>query len=522
MDTVSIIGQSFSALLALVFITIFLNTLIRRYLLKPTWPSQSRCTSTSRRLGKFEETMEIFSNERQGCTNSCYVMMLQSKEKLEESLIRKTLIRLAKRQPMLRAITKTVSNCSWFGSSSECYFEIIEPASVGDMINITKSDLRASQWQKSWVDIATKSVGAGLLWKLVLFSEEYLSDSENYLNTIVIRVNHCIVDGMSGMKLCKQFLNHLNSFSEDPRVHNEIVPSLELCPSFYEMIYNTQPWSLWKYLQETLGLYFIIKVLKRITLHISLISKPENPHQFFMMQPKSEGRDLRCKIFSESETLQIRKVCKSKGATVTGALMASAYFALCKLIESEGVTKPQELMQLFAVNGLRVCNSKPPEEYVGNFFLSEMLPMPYVSSENDFWATSQEATKGIQNIIKERGKDLSKHLAEYVIWTPREMVEEVLSPNNSSKELLNYVSSAGAFTFSDDDEMSTFKLQSCLFYSIPYAFSSFSCHFNTTVNGKMAWVIVCSDFVQPTIEDQFVNLCFDTFQKEIHCQSQEP
>ena len=80
------------------------------------------------------------------------------------------------------------------------------------MINLTTSDLQASQWQKAWHDIVIRRLETGLLWQAILFTEEYLPNmSNNYLNTIIFRVNHCIIDGVSGMQLCKQFLSNLLS-----------------------------------------------------------------------------------------------------------------------------------------------------------------------------------------------------------------------------------------------------------------------------------------------------------------------
>jgi hypothetical protein len=468
-------------------------------------------------LGKFEESMEIFSNERQGTTNSCYVITLHSKKELKESLVRDALLRLAKRQPLLRAVIKIVSNSSWFGQSNESYFEIIEANKIGGMIHLTTSDVNASQWQKAWYDTAMSLVKTGLLWRTVLFAEEYLPDSENYVNTIIFRVNHSIVDGVSGMSLCKQFLSHLNSVAENTRASGEDVLSHELLPSFYAMINNNRSRSSWMDLQEYIGLHFIYKFMKRLKLCISLASKPKKPYPFFMTQPSLEVCDLVYKVFPETHTSQIRNVCRSKGVTVTGALMAAAHKAFCKLIKNQDLViakKPEELMHMFAVNGVRFCDPNPPAEYLGNFLVYEMLSMS--CNTDDFWSMAQEATKQIHTIIRE-GKDVSAYLAEFDIFTPKELADEFQSPLDPKKKLLlfdihNFISSAGAFTY--DDSTSMYKLHECLYYSVPFGFASFATHFNTTVNGKMSWVIMCSKFVPGKIEEQFAALCFDILENE--------
>ena len=89
MDTMmSILAQSSIALLVIIFIYILARGLPRR-------TSPSRQSSSSWRLGKYEEYFHILSSERQGTANTCYVMSLQSKEKFKQSLVFDALIRLA-------------------------------------------------------------------------------------------------------------------------------------------------------------------------------------------------------------------------------------------------------------------------------------------------------------------------------------------------------------------------------------------------------------------------------------------
>lgn len=511
METAWILAQMFTTFLAIIFVIRLARCFLRRAVL----PSQSG-PSSSRRLGKFEECLRIFSNERQSTTNSCYVATFHSKEKLEESLVRKALLRLAKRQPMLRAVIKTVSNSSWFGQKNGSYFEIIDPNKVADMIELTTSDLHASQWQKEWYDIVLRPIETDLQWKTILFKEEYIPDSQNYVNTVIFRVNHYIIDGISGIKLCKQFLKDLNNVSQDP-CEDEDILSLELLPSFYDMISKTRLRSFWDDLQESLGMNFIYKFVRRIKLQIFFALKTEKPWPFLTIQPSVEARDLLYKVFSERQTSQICKVCKSKGVTVTAALVAAAHKAFCKLTESQGSTMPQQelMLVLFAISGLHVCKPKLPVEYLGNYLLTEALSIS--KNEGDFWLIAEDATKQIRTIITEE-RYVSAQLAEFDIFTPSEVVNEIHSPLDPKKKLKlfagNYISSAGAFTF-DDNSSCSYKLHECVYYSLPFGFPSFCLHSNATVNGKMSWVVTCSKHIPHTIEEQFASLCFETLLREI-------
>ena len=446
-------------------------------------------------------------------------MTLHSKEKLTESLVRSVLLRLAKRQPMLRAVIKTISSWSWFRRNNERCFEIIESTKIVDMINLTTSDLQASQWQKAWHDIVIRRLETGLLWQAILFTEEYLPNmSNNYLNTIIFRVNHCIIDGVSGMQLCiyKQFLSNLNRISEDLGTLNKDTSSLDLQPSFYDLISNARSRSWWDYFQEALGMHYIYKFVTRLKLLISLTNKPGKPFQFLMAQPSLEVHDLVYKVFSEKQTSQIIKMCRSKGVTVTGALFTATHIAFCKLIKTRNLIFEEVLTHGFPVNGLRVCKPKPPVEYLGHFAISAMLPVATWYNEDDFWTSAQAATKQIQTIIRER-KYVSTQFTNFDIFTQKEIVDEFLSPVNSSKKLKllteNIISSAGAFTFSHSNT-AIYKLHECLYYSLCFGFPSFADHFNTTVNGKMSWVIMCDNFVPRPIEEQFAKLCFDTLLEE--------
>ena len=500
-----------------IILTSFLFRIIIRFLRRTVhlWQSQfTEFSASRRRLGRFEEIMEIHSNERQGSTNSCYVMTLRSKIKLEESRVREALLCLVKKQPVLRAVIKTVSNSYWFRRHNEKYFEIVDPSKVGDMIDLATLDVYASQWQELWYDIVMRPVKSGLLWKAVLFKEEYLPQSENYMNTVIFKVHHCIIDGISGMKLCKQFLSNLNGDFENSPVRKQDTPSLELLPSFYEMMRNSQSKTLWNDVAECLGLHFILKLIARLKLGILSVNKHEKTYRFLMEKPLLEVHDLAYKLFSEEETSQICKVCRSKGATVTAALVTVSHTAFCKLFGNFISTKQQNLTHIFALSGLRVCKPKPPVEYLGNYLLSEVLSTP--SKDDEFWSIAQEVTKKIQQIVTE-GKYVSEKLAEFDVFTPKEIVEQESPLDTEKKKKLlveSYVSSAGAFAFDDDTFM--YKQHECLYYSIPYAFASLSSHFNTTVNGKMSWVILCNKLVPRALEEQFSELCFNILLEETH------
>ena len=480
----------------------------------------SNSTSARRRLGKNEAFMNLLSRERQGTSDVSLILSLRSETKLIKEHVHQALVLLAKRQPMLRAIIRTSTSSGESAAGAEdTYFEIMDGDKVTDMIDLTSSEVKARRWNDVWQEVALKERGTRLLWKAVMLQEEFLSEAKCYTNTLIFNFNRCCVDGVSSMKFTQQFLHYLNGLAEGSITSDKNISSLSLSPSIMDLLTREGSWSLWPFLASCLGIPWITKLFFKKVLRRALSHKKCNP--FFAQFPPNPKlsviprSNMIFKIFNEIETSNIVKACRLNGCTVTGALMAANHLAFCKLLQNAGCSCKDVLLDHhFTINSQRDCQPRPPKEYLGHFSCGQTLFFPYADHKSDFWKVAEEATKCIHDELKEE-KYARQSVGFFTGFSPEEILNEAFSPldrqNLVRLSMCSAVSSVGSFDFRKEQKHHRYKLHECLFnalvHGLPFSFA----HFNTTVNGKMSWVIKYdpSRVINGSQAQRFANLCFD-------------
>ena len=271
----------FQGVLVLLGVILIFNGL--KILLNKGTESRQSAT-TRRRLGKHEILMNLQSEKRQGTVEVSLIFSLRSETKLHEKHVRQALVLLAKRQPMLRAII-TTSPCSLSTASSkkDTFFDIIDGNEIASMIDFKSSEVKARHWQHVWNEVASKQRGTRLLWKGVMLKEEFLSEAKCYANTLIFNFNHCIVDGVSTMKFCQQFLHYLNGLAEGSFTSKDDVCSLGLAPSLMDLLTRKRPSSLWQILARCLGISGLSRLIFKKAFRQSQSQKQRNP--FFAQFP---------------------------------------------------------------------------------------------------------------------------------------------------------------------------------------------------------------------------------------------
>ncbi len=469
-----------------------------------------------RPLGHVEARFDIFSVERGGTGNISLTVSLTSKQSLSHQHVRDALVLLAKRQPMLRAIITTVEN-------GDKYFEIKEINDVITMLDISISDVKASDWKDVWFEYTAKQIGNGLLWRVIILQEEFMPDTKDYANTIMFNFSHSFIDGVSCVKFCQQFLSYLNEFANCANVNLDI-PSLNLLPYYHDIVTQKRTWYLvFNFLLSYCGIrrvlrFFLQRMISRL--------KTTKCNPYYTLFPPSldvssfAGRNrLSTKVFTEKETKNIIQACKSNNCTVTGALTAAAHLAFCELIQ-DGMkgNEDAKLKCNFAINAQRCCDPKPHEDYLGVFvYVYDELYMKYQpGADVDFWTVAQQATKEIQDIAKAEG---------YVIFEtvlcenmkPREIVHFIDRETLIRLSTCNTISSLGSFNFCQNQEKQRYKLRECFVDSITYGFPGTFHHHNHTINGKMTWSVTSgTSMVESHHAEKFACLCFGRF-IEIAC-----
>ncbi len=458
-----------------------------------------------RRLGLSEECMDIISMEKSGAGNICIAISITSKQSLLHQHVRDALVLLAKRQPMLRAVMTIMDGVK--------YFEIKEMNEVISMLDITTSDVKASDWNDVWFPYTAKQRGNGLLWRVVILQEEFMPDTKDYANTIMFNFNHACTDGVSSVKFCKQFLDNMNELANGTSHVDQEISSLDLLPYFHEIVTRNRIWhSLFNFMLAYCGLRPILKFCLQKLLHRFMEKIPNNPyHEQF---PPSIGASespvpsrLNVKVFTKDQTKNIIQACKTNNCTVTGAITAAAHLAFCELIE-QGKSKDIMLKTSFAINGQRYCDPKPHEDYLGYFVYDCMdFYIKYLGGANvDFWKLAQNTTRQIKDFVRNEAY-ITENTVIGGLFEPGELVRLFINDDFMAKSDSNYISSFGCFSFGEQQH-DTYRLHECIINSLFHNLSFTFCHFNYTINGKMAWQIGSNVTVDSNHAEKFASLCF--------------
>ncbi len=266
LSDVSLLNGHWVQILMTVACVFILHKIVKSFPVSRTTTSLPQNTQR-RRLGPSEELMDIISIEKLGSGNICLAISLTSKK----SLVHQHLVLLAKRQPMLRAVVTIVDGNK--------YFEIKEINEVIIMLDITTSDVKASNWNDVWFAYTAKQRGNGLLWRVVILQEEFMPDTKDYANTLMFNFNHACTDGVSSVKFCKQFLDNMNDLANGTSCVDQEVSSLDLLPYFHETVTRGRIWhSVFNFVLAYCGLRPILKFCFQ-KLSRRLAEKiPKNPY----------------------------------------------------------------------------------------------------------------------------------------------------------------------------------------------------------------------------------------------------
>ena len=479
----------------------------RKPLLKPG--------TVGRPLGSFETLFDVFSDERGGLGNICVALSLTSKQSLSHQHVRDALMLLAKRQPVLRASRITSEN-------GDRYFEIKEISEVVTMLDITCSDVKSSDWKDVWFEYTAKQFGSSLLWRVAMLQEEFRPDTQDYVNTLMFCFKHSIIDGISSVKFCKQFLHNMNELANGAIVDKEVL-SLSLLPYFHDVISRKRTRQLvLNFVLTFCGLRSILRIPVKRMAYFYCKTVKYNPYYAQHPPPLDVSSfvgpcRLNMKIFTENETKNILRACKANHCTVTGALAAAANLAFCELVR-DGTSRIEDakIRWEFTINAQRFYDPKPHEEYLGLFvYASGELCTKYLSGTDDvdFWKVAQKTTKEIQNVVNSEGF-VTAETVLYNVLKPDDAACAIDRKTAISLSCCNSVASYGAFDFGAESRQNPYKLQGCSIQVANHGFPLIFSHSNHTINGKMSWQITHdASRVENDHARKFADLCFGNFEQ---------
>ena len=158
------------------------------------------------------------------------------------------------------------------------YFEVKEINEVISMLDIICSDVKGSDWKNVWFEYTAKQLGNGLLWRVVILQEKFIPDTKDYANTLMFHFSHCIADGVSCVRFCKQFLKNINELANGATVDQDI-PSLNMLPYFHDIILRTRPWqSLLNFMSTYCGFRPILLIFMKKMISREFKTMEYNPY----------------------------------------------------------------------------------------------------------------------------------------------------------------------------------------------------------------------------------------------------
>ncbi|XP_046862055.1 uncharacterized protein LOC124455466 [Xenia sp. Carnegie-2017] len=412
----------------------FLQIIVATLCLILTWKALKWITSTTiiirnqnrRRLDFLETLTEIMSHSFDGHGNISCCITLTSKESLSFEHVHDALVLLVKRQPMLRAVVST-------NNDGERYFDIRNIDDAIQLFDITKSDVKISEWKDIVYKYTSTVHKSSLPWKAVILQEEFDSTTQEYSNMIMFAMNHSCLDAIACIKFVQQFLKNMNEISSGVTNVNKDVQSLELLPSAHNLVIQKRiSHSLFRFIVSQFRLRPILEFLLKIMMSYAFKKKPINP--YYIKHPPLHRADIppekRARInlrtFTEQETKSIINACKGNGCTVTGAIAASVHLAFNELLNEKYEPKMNTETN-FPINNRFLCDPKAPDDYLGFFvyFQSCCFKYSHANPEN-FWIMAKESTAQLKEIL--RKKTFVKELSFSSVLDPNILRKTCLVP----------------------------------------------------------------------------------------------
>ncbi|XP_070568586.1 uncharacterized protein [Ptychodera flava] len=203
--------------------------------------SQSQETASGGKIqdqtfGRKLDFMEVFSIKCEGLSNVAHVMVVESKDKINEDLLRQAAEMLSRRHPLLRSrVAREIEPRK--RKEVLFYREIEKEENLIDMRVIDEVDWHETQVNDGETLYDTEN---GPLWRLWLLKSVEITPEESetghlFRTNIVIGYHHAIMDGNTGMKLIDQLLTYLEMIVDGSAAKLE-VESLPFLSSPYDQL----------------------------------------------------------------------------------------------------------------------------------------------------------------------------------------------------------------------------------------------------------------------------------------------
>jgi NRPS condensation-like uncharacterized protein len=459
-----------------------------------------------RRCGSLEVCTEIFHTERNGKLLDANVMILESLGKICAADVRKALEMLMKRYQTLRMRYVNGSE------RSVKYFVEMENALV-DFMQLDNSD---------WVPVLEKELKTlfhssnGPLWRVRML--ESREEDGIHRVPLVFSFHHGLLDGISIMKVYKEFLGFMDAIAAGDEPTFECIP---LSPSL-DTCLGIKPWGRVVLSIASLGIRLLLRTRFRPDRSPKMISnflaacRPSEPDHTTTVHPIA---------FSAEETRRILAKSKEMGVTVHGTCTASAAVAFQKLLLNHGAIKEGEECRIpsgFNVSLRRLAKVPIPEESLGVCISFGSLPITVarnLEAANSFWDTAKQTVLDIKKSI-DNGSPLfgikMTQMLPYLFSDDNAELLEAREPFNAFN-----ISNRGNFTFAASGRLegkhaserpARYKLGETYWATAEHQGTMhLFVHNIATVNGKMSWSLVnYKHLVDREVAEEYAGLIKET------------
>ena len=325
------------------------------------------------------------------------VLLLDSKEELNQDHLRKALGLLPKRFPLLRMRINE-------SGSEACFEEMDSPDTVDFQV---LDGIPADKWEEGFeeeVNGALFNTETGPLWRVRLLKETI--HEGKFRNALVFTFQHAICDALSIFELQKKLMEFLASLYRNEEFE---VESLPLRPPVESLMSDLMTPSIGERL-----LFSSYITLQRVKI---FFAKPDN--LYLSVYPPAANSDpsiakkscLLGRTLSEDETKLLLKSCKSNKCTVHGAITASTHLAIARILQQKkhDLETPVTVESAFTASLRKYCKPAVKSDEIGAYVcvsgLSIPVPLLYPDDKQGFWDFARACTREVHTQL-----DSGKHL----------------------------------------------------------------------------------------------------------------
>ena len=347
----------------------------------------------SRPVGPLERGL---LTEEKRCGSMITVLLrLKSKVRLDPEMVRKALMLLVERHPLLRM--KIVKKSHGNGKPVKEYFTELQDLSEINfrvLKDFNVDDLEPVFERESEIPLDLK---VGPLWRASLLDEHCVVGKKAFKNAIVFTFHHVITDGRSILAMLEQLLCYLTMLHEGQDV---LVESMPFRPSTAHLMRHCcTPSVLDK------AVFTATSILSRLRAFLFKSPKAENlylvnyPPVFTRNSAAPNKTSVVYREVSHDETLSLIKKCKLEKCSVHGAITAATHIAMAKILENGKKKTAYDPMSIKSSCNVDLRKECRPEIESNEFvlcvssFRTEIKVSPGIKH---FWKFAKECTRQVQ------------------------------------------------------------------------------------------------------------------------------